>query len=380
MAPAPKLFSLYIRKRKKGKPVFYARFKNQDGSWTSGKNTGTTNRNTAESWAINYLQGGHVVAKENITLEEFSRNFFSWDSEWSLDKRVTGKRISQRQCKENTSVLNNHILPALGKMKLIHIDKSQIKSLRNRMYDNGYSGTTINKILSCLKALLAFAEEKSLIRYVPKIERAANRPKQRGILTVEEVRRLFSIEWNDFRAYVMNLAAACTGLRRGELLALVLNQINHNYITVKCSWDEVTGSLNETTKTGRSRTVIIPDKLRSEIERLAQINPFGEPESFLFFSSIETKPMEGKLALKALFREMKQIGINKEERIERNITFHSWRHWFNSLLINAHVPLQKVQSITGHLTDEMSQHYYHVDEMGDVLQAIQNSLFIPETA
>jgi hypothetical protein len=50
-------------------------------------------------------------------------------------------------------------------------------------------------------------------------------------------------------------------------------------------------------------------------------------------------------------------------------------------LINAKIPLQKIQSLTGHLTDEMTQHYYHADinEMGDVLQAVQNSLFITDT-
>jgi len=34
--------------------------------------------------------------------------------------------------------------------------------------------------------------------------------------------------------------------------------------------------------------------------------------------------------------------------------------------------LQKVQSITGHLTAEMSQHYYKLDDMSDILQITES--------
>ncbi len=117
--------------------------------------------------------------------------------------------------------------------------------------------------------------------------------------------------------------------------------------------------------------------MQSEFERLIQINPWEKPGSFLFFSSIESKPIEGKLVSKSLYAALEEIGINDEVRREKNITFHSWRHWFNSLLINAKVPLQKIQSITGHLTDKMTQHYYHVHagEMDDI-KDIQESIFI----
>ncbi len=374
MAPIGKLFSLYSRKPRKGKPVFYARFKKPDGTWGSGKCTNTTNRNMAETWAINYLQGGQVVLKENITFEEFTAGFFNWGGEWATDKQVTGKRVTPRQCKEKTAILIGRLLPVFGKMRLTQIDKTAIKAFRNDLFLKGYAGQTINASLSCLKVILEAAEEKALIRYLPKIERASIKAKERGILTVEEVRRLFALEWPDFRCYVMNFAAASTGLRRGELLALQLKQVHGDYIEVNRSWDEVSASMNETTKTGRSRTVIIPGMLKREIDRLIDMNPWGKPDSFLFYSTVEHKPMEGSLALETLYQAMEVIGIDGIARKARNITFHSWRHWFNSLLINAKVPIQKIQSLTGHLTAEMTQHYYHIDELGDVVDIVQESL------
>lgn len=375
MAPGRKPFSLYSRKRAKLKSIYYVRFRNQDGLWGAGKCTGETSKGAAEAWAIKYLQNGRVVIHETITFERFARDFFDYNSDWAIDKRVSGKRNSIRQCHENMAILKNRLLPAFGKMRLTNIDKIAIKNFRNGLYQKGHAGSTINKALSCLKTILEAAEEKSLIQFVPRVERAANKPKLRGILTVEEVRRLFSIDWPDYRTYVMNLAAACTGLRRGELMALTLQEVHGNYITVSRSWDEALGILNETTKTGRSRTVIIPANLRAEIDHLIQMNPWGKPDSYLFYSSLEKKPIEGKIISRELYQALRKIGINKKERLERNITFHSWRHWFNSLLINAKIPLQKIQSLTGHLTAEMTQHYYHVDDMADV-EKVQASIFI----
>jgi integrase len=365
-----KPYSLYRRNR-----IYYVRFKQPNNQWGAAKSTGQTSKGKAERWAFDYLSAGQIVRRNNISFAEFSKDFFSWTGPWATDKKATGKRITIRQCHENMAILNNRLLPVFGKMRLTSIDKTSIKDFRNDLYQQGYAGSTINKALSCLKTILEAAEDKSLIQYVPKVERAANRPKLRGILTVDEVRQIFSIDWLDYRAYVMNLMAASTGLRRGELLALTLQEVHDNYITISRSWDEAFGVLNETTKTGRSRTIIIPTNLQSEIERLIQINPWGKPDSFLFFSSIESKPIEGKIISKDLYRALRQIGIGNKERIERNITFHSWRHWFNSLLINARIPLQKIQSLTGHLTNEMTQHYYHPDEMSDVLKVVQDSLF-----
>ncbi|OHD70616.1 MAG: hypothetical protein A2W19_03530 [Spirochaetes bacterium RBG_16_49_21] len=365
-----KPFTLYRRNR-----IYYCRFKLPDGSWSTARSTGETARGRAEAWAINYLQQGKIVVRENITLSEFSKDFFAYSGQWAIDRRVAGIRNTQRQCLEKTRILTNKILPALGKMRLIQIDKSVIKSFRNDLFQNGLAGSTINHILSCLKVILEHAEEKNLIQSMPRIERAAARTKHRGILTVEEVRRLFSIEWGDVRSYVMNLAAACTGLRRGELVALTMQEIHGNYITVSHSWDERLRILNPTTKTGRARTVIIPGKLQEEIQRLINLNPWGKPDSFVFFSTMADKPVEGSFITDSLYRALQKIGISEQDRQERNITFHSWRHWFNSLLINAKIPLQKIQSLTGHLTAEMTQHYYHADELSDVAQVIQDSLF-----
>jgi integrase len=369
-----KPFSLYKRGR-----FYYAQFKLPNGRWSTAKSTKKSSKGQAERWCIEYLSAGQIITRENVTLEEFSQGFFDWENSWATDKRVRGLRISPRHCRERTNLLNNHLLPKIGKMKLSNIDRAAIKELRNEMFKHGYSGSTINHVLSTLKAILEAAEEQSLIKHIPRIDRAADNPKQKGILTIEEVHRLFSVEWYDFRGYVGNLLAATTGLRMGEIQALTLEDVHLDgrYIHVWRSWDRRLKILNQTTKTGRTRNIFIPGHVQYEVKKLIEINPNPEnTKNFLFFSIIVPhRPTNPGVFSKSLYAAMSEIGITEEERRARNITFHSWRHWLNSLLINARIPLQKIQSITGHVTTDMSQHYYHLDDMEDVLE-LQESIFV----
>jgi hypothetical protein len=50
-----KNYSLYLRKRKKGRPIYYAQFRNPDGSWAVAKSTKQTLKSMAEAWCIEYL-------------------------------------------------------------------------------------------------------------------------------------------------------------------------------------------------------------------------------------------------------------------------------------------------------------------------------------
>ena len=371
-------FTLYSRKRKSEKPLFYARFRNQDNSWTSGRNTGQTSRAAAEGWCIQYLNNGQVVEKENVTLAGFATGFFDWSGEWAIDFKITGKRLSERQCKEKTAILENRILPKLGSLRLTDITKGTVKEFRNGLFSEGLSGSSINKTLSCLRAILEATEDKRLIQAVPKIERAAMKARERGILTPDEVKALFSSPWPDTRSYVGNLTAAVTGLRKSELLALQIHSIHAGYLDIQRSWETRMRQLNPTTKTGRSRYLPIPGKVEDALRLLIAENPYqgksGE-NAFIFYSTtMPDKPMEGRLLTEALYEAMRGIGINSTERKARNVDFHSWRHWLNSILVNARIPLQKIQSMTGHLTDEMTATYYHADDMADVRQ-IQETIF-----
>jgi len=223
-------------------------------------------------------------------------------------------------------------------------------------------------------------EIKKIIRSVPLREAQKIAVRAMKFSTVEEVKELLeniSI-WSDYRAYVASLLAASSGLRLGEILGLVISDYHPEgrYIHCRRSWDQYLRRLNPTTKTGRARNVFIPPSVITALDKLIALSPNPKTsESFIFYADKSyIYPTEPKIITKAFFKAMEDIGISEKERRERNITFHSHRHFLNSLLVNANIPIQKIQSITGHLTAEMTQHYYHLDDMRDV-QQVQEGIF-----
>ena len=88
-------FSIYKRQHKNGKPIFYAQFKLQDGTYSSAKSTGSTTRRDAVKWREDQLlKNGVPVPGQDITFDEFSKDFFDWNGTWAVNKRVRGLRIS----------------------------------------------------------------------------------------------------------------------------------------------------------------------------------------------------------------------------------------------------------------------------------------------
>jgi len=366
-----------IFKRKGGK-FYYAQFKKSDGTWTNAVSTKETAKTRAEAWCVNYLQenAGRIIDNNRVTFQTFSGNFFDWKGEWATDKRATGKRLSERQCIENQRITDRLLMPVFGDLRLNDIDKNVIKSFRNDLFNKGLSGSLINKALCNLNTILNSAYDKDLIKAIPKVEKVSNKvSKIKGVLTIEETKKLFSITWPDFVAYAMNITAASTGLRRGELLALQIKNFHGEYLDIEKSYDQIMKQLNSTTKNGRTRRVIIPGTVQQVLKKLIDINPYRKPDSFIFFSETPERPIHGEYVNACLYRAMSAIGISKTEREERHITFHSWRVAFNSWLINGRVPLAKVMSLTGHLSREMAEDtYFRTDDLQDVKQ-IQESIF-----
>ncbi len=372
-----KPFSLHRRGR-----IWYAQFKTPAGKWTSAQSTRQASRNRAEAWCVQRITEGVVVTRESITLEQWSRDFFAWDGPWTINRRAAGKRASQRNCMEQSRILNNRILPTLGGLRLADIDTLTVREFRNDLYRNGMAASSTNKALGVLRNLLTAADEQGLLHKMPRIEASAGRPRDRGILSIDEARAIFNVQWIDYRGYVASLLAATTGLRASEIQALTIEDLHldDGYIIIRRAWDERMRVLNPTTKSGRARHVVVPTLVRAELARLVEVNPRPSRASYVFFSTkMRGKPCEQRIFWRAFYAALERIGVNDVTRKQRNITFHGWRHFANSLLINAGIPLLTVQALIGHSSTDMTRHYHHLNtaDLGGVLTA-QERIFTTE--
>jgi integrase len=373
-------FKLYQRKTKRG-VMFYVRYLLPDGSYTAGRSTGKPSRKAAEREAWKYIQTGAATATERTKLKDYADGFFAWDGEWAVSKRSAGKRLSREQCVRSQQVTDKHVIGRLGTLRLHEIDTRTVRRFRNAMFQDGYAGATVNKAIGCLRAILESAEEEHLLRALPRFERAGLNQDERGILTQDEAARLFNLEWPDMRCYVASLVAASTGFRLGEVLGLRHKDVLVGRLEIKGSWNAKLRVWQPGTKNGQpKRSVPVPPTVEESVRELMREHPEPGPDAYLFYSRKGTNwrehPIEHSKITRGFYEALTRLDppITEAERTARRITFHSHRHFFNSLLVESRIPLQKIQRLTGHLSPAMTARYYHTDNLEDVAE-VQRQAF-----
>ena len=246
-----------------------------------------------------------------------------------------------------------------------------------RLKQEGLSPTSVQHCYGVLRLMLGEAKRLGMIAANPV---QAVRPmlltqRERGILTLEEARLLFNENkfselWQTEVAFTCCYLSATTGAREGECLALRTEDIFDGYIRIEHSWDHKWG-LKET-KTKQTREVPIPAKTQRWLTRLTMNRPTG----FVFSANGGQSPVYYKVITKELYEALGKMGISENERKLRNVTFHSWRHFYNSLL-RGRIADAKLRRLTGHLTPSMTERYTHFsrEDFADVIQ-IQEELAI----
>lgn len=360
-----KPYSIWKRKLSSGRISYYVRFRLDDGSWSVAKASGQQTKSAAEAWAIDYLSRGQIVTKENITFKEFAKNYFAWKGPYIQSLLLRGRQIGQRHAENQQAYLNNYLIKEFGTLKLKLIDADLLQEYAIELRARGLSASTVNHILTTLKIVLQGAYRKKIIQAVPEIDAVSGSKAERGILNPEEVKKFFAMEWKDQRYYLINLLAATTGMRLGEILGLQRKAVHDSYIEVKTSWERGKGL--KCTKTGKPRLVPLTVKAKEVLTSVLEMTPYKEPDDLVFHGRSRHAPLDHKMVQKRFNEALIAIGIDEESRCKRGLTFHSWRHFFNSLLINGHVPVIKVQTLTGHSTNAMTENYFHPDEYRDVL-------------
>jgi integrase len=218
--------------------------------------------------------------------------------------------------------------------------------------------------------------EAERLGYIPinpakQIKPIKNTVKERELITIEEVKRLFTKEnvnevWDNHLGYTANLLALTSGMRLGEVQGLQVADVHDTYVHV-CHSLERGGFGLKDTKTHEKRMIPLPVVTLSALRELVKENNAG----FVFSMNGGKDPVDPTTITKPLYKALKTIGISEADRKVRNITYHMWRHYFNSRLRSAGVPDSKIQLLTGHRTIKMVQHYTHfnVDDFSDILQA-----------
>ncbi|MDA3939883.1 MAG: tyrosine-type recombinase/integrase [Spirochaetia bacterium] len=378
-------FTLYSRIMKNGKSVYYYRFYDEDGKRTSGKSTGMTSKTAAKNYVSDLIKNGLLSATNDITFKTYSTDWWIWEKcEYIQRQHNKGNSLGQTYADGNRGHLNNHILPFFKSKKLRNISTNDIEKWLmqlNKDEKKHISPTTINNCLKTLKLMLKEAHRLGYISNDPSgsISKFKEKPLSKEILNIEQLTELFKEEniqrlWNNnLTHYTLNLLSASTGMRMGEIQALQVKAVHIGYVEINHSWERKYGLKEPKTKSHRS--IPIPAKTNQYLQDLIQQNEYNLPEDFLFYGTNRYKPIDNKDISKMLYKALEGIGVKYEKGVDRTITFHSWRVFFNTVMRDK-ISDYKLQQLTGHKTQEMTDHYtkFNISDYDDV-KALQENLF-----
>lgn len=200
----------YVRKLRSGR--FSASFLTPDGTRQFAPETFRLKGEAAEWLSIaesELLKGDWSDPKlGEITVSEFGERW------------IKEHKVGRRTREEEESLFRLHIRPFLADRPIGSLDPAAIRTWRSELQSNGRSEDRTAKAYRLLRAILNTATDDGLIKRNPcRIKGAGQyRTPERAAATVVQAYNLAAAMPERFRVLV--LAAALTGLRWGELIAL----------------------------------------------------------------------------------------------------------------------------------------------------------------
>ena len=294
---------------------------------------------------------------------QFLKEFWDFEkSDFIKQYLAHGHYISKKHTINMNAYIKNYYTPYFGNDKYIE-DLTKVELNDFFMYlktEKKLAGETVNKIINCASRATRWLYENEMIKKNPfiGIERFKVTNKKRGIPTESEVKKLLhENNWENNTAYLAFKLAAFCGLRAGEISGLRVCDIDieADMIHVRHSWSEVDGL--KSTKNTDTRSIPIDHMTILQLITHAKKNPTYGKLSYVFFAPFNPKfPFYPGYYGDIFYKALEQIGISKSERKDRNIVFHSLRH-FCATVLAQRTDLKMVQSVLGHRTEAMSEHY-----------------------
>jgi integrase len=341
--------------------------------------TGCTTKSQALAYTMELYKTNSLIPVKKapvvlLTFGVYAKGWWTPDCDYVKAEALRGRKLTAQYINTNKRSMEKHILPTFRSSLLTEITSAKIEAWQRYLIERKKLSTKYaNNILSIFSVILDEARREGHIKANParEVRAFANNSKQRGILSFEEARDLLTnlSYWDNPIAYTASLLAACTGMRVGEIRALRPCDLRDGYIHVEHSVD-LQGALKGT-KTGDNRDLPLPQSLMDALRTLAD---HAGKEGRIF--SVAGVPMSTDAIRDSFYRAMAVKGITEEERRERNITFHSWRHFLNSQLLANGINESKTRKIIGHSTAEMTKRYAHflVNDFADVLEITESIL------
>jgi len=255
-----------------------------------------------------------------------------------------------------------YIAEGLGDIYMDALTPGDVMKFMANMAEK-YSGSSCQGVLRVLRTMTRDAVvELDLARWPCERVKNPKPPKQYSeedpnLLNLDELGEfLHAAQEVENEWYPLIYFLVFTGCRFGEATALRWEDIDNQKKVIRVRRNHYRGVLQETTKTGTSRTLPLSKGLKEVLsmqrELLVVTHPEGWESGWVFPNKT------GRLQdVGALGKAMKRILA--KTTIKHRVTPHGLRRTLNNTLRQV-AEGEVLRSITGHVTEAMSEHYSHV--------------------
>jgi len=253
------------------------------------------------------------------------------------------------------------------KQKELSLDSIDMEVLRDFLrylrFERKAKEKTLENYFSALSAFYDYLAFEGLVssniilpfrkRYLRRYKDGFDNP-QRRLLSVEEMSRLVN-SIMDPRDKAMAVLLAKTGIRRGELIRLDVDDIN---------WEDYSITLKPTPKRS-NRVVFFDDECAMVLKRWLRVREKLSPKTRALFISYNTLDRLSRNGVwNAIVKYAKRLGFHNPNspRLEDHFGPHCFRHWFTTWLLRNGMPREYVKELRGDKRREAIDIYHHIDK------------------
>src|SRR4051812_36108732 len=276
---------------------------------------------------------------ERVTVEEAGTRLIA-------HLEALGRKRSTLQSYE--SFLRVHLAPYFGARSLPRITPEEVEAFIAKCRSDGQSVKSTLNYLGLLHGIFDFAQRRKWCSANPcKLvdkPRADHGDADVRFLDEDELAALIAAVPDDDLGRVervLYLAAAMTGMRQGELVALRWLDVDWPARRIRVRRNFVRGEYGTPKSKRSSRSVPLADALGGELDLLYKASAWQADEDLVFAHPHTGSPIDRSKLLKRYKAALTRAGV-------REVRFHDLRHTFGTRMAAAGVPMRTLQEWMGH--------------------------------